>query len=253
MMKIVTYNLRWDAPEDGVHRFSIRKEEVMARIKEEMPDVIAFQEMRADMQMWMEPRMAEYFFVGHGRDADFNGESIPIAFRKDKFKMRAFECFWISPTPEIPGSRYAEQGRSLRICNVLTLYSVEEKKSFRIYNVHLDHASAVARSKGIQLVVDYAKMMNEKENLPTVILGDLNAFPEWDDLNPITKNPDYVDVTKDIPVTFHGFFVAADKIDYIFMSKQWNSKECYIWENREDRPCLSDHYPVCVLAEMENE
>lgn len=253
MMKIVTYNLRWDAPEDGVHRFSNRKEEVMARIKEEMPDVIAFQEMRADMQMWMEPRMAEYFFVGHGRDADFNGESIPIAFRKDKFKMRAFECFWISPTPEIPGSRYAEQGRSLRICNVLTLYSVEEKKSFRIYNVHLDHASAVARSKGIQLVVDYAKMMNEKENLPTVILGDLNAFPEWDDLNPITKNPDYTDVTKDIPVTFHGFFVAADKIDYIFMSKQWNSKECYIWENREDRPCLSDHYPVCVLAEMENE
>ena len=30
MMKIVTYNLRWDAPEDGVRRFSNRKEEVMA-------------------------------------------------------------------------------------------------------------------------------------------------------------------------------------------------------------------------------
>lgn len=42
MIKIVTYNLRWDAPEDGIHRFSNRKEEVMDRIKEEMPDVIAF-------------------------------------------------------------------------------------------------------------------------------------------------------------------------------------------------------------------
>ena len=80
MLKIVTYNLRWDAPEDGIHRFSNRIEEVMDRIKEEFPDVIAFQEMRADMQEWMEPRMAEYVFVGHGRDADFNGESIPIAF-----------------------------------------------------------------------------------------------------------------------------------------------------------------------------
>ena len=164
--------------------------------------------------------------------------------------MRAFECFWLSPTPEIPGSRYAEQGRSLRICNVLTLYSVEDKKSFRVYNVHLDHVSAVARSKGIQLVVDYAEKLNEVELLPSVILGDLNAFPEWDDLNPVTKNPDYVDVTKDIPVTFHGFFVTADKIDYIFMSKKLECKECYIWEDREGRPILSDHHPVCALAEF---
>ena len=250
MLKIVTYNLRWDAPEDGIHRFSNRKEEVMDRIHEEKPDVIAFQEMRADMQEWMEPRMPEYFYVGHGRDGDFNGESIPIAFRKDKFKMRAFECFWLSPTPEIPGSRYAEQGRSLRICNVLTLYSVEDKKSFRVYNVHLDHFSAQARTKGIQLVVDYAEAMNKKEELPTVILGDLNAFPEWDDLNPITKNPNYTDVTKHVPRTFHGFFQRDEKIDYIFVTKEFESKECYLWENREGKPCLSDHFPVCMLAEL---
>lgn len=250
MLKIVTYNLRWDAPEDGIHRFSNRKEEVMDRIHEEKPDVIAFQEMRADMQEWMEPRMPEYFYVGHGRDGDFNGESIPIAFRKDKFKMRAFECFWLSPTPEIPGSRYAEQGRSLRICNVLTLYSAEDKKSFRVYNVHLDHFSAQARTKGIQLVVDYAEAMNKKEELPTVILGDLNAFPEWDDLNPITKNPNYTDVTKHFPRTFHGFFQRDEKIDYIFVTKEFESKECYLWENREGKPCLSDHFPVCMLAEL---
>ena len=251
MLKIVTYNLRWDAPEDGIHRFSNRKEEIMDRIHEEKPDVIAFQEMRADMQAWMEPRMPEYFYVGHGRDGDFNGESIPIAFRKDKFKMRAFECFWLSPTPEIPGSRYAEQGRSLRICNVLTLYSVEEKKSFRVYNVHLDHFSAEARTKGIQLVVDYAEALNKKDELPSVILGDLNAFPEWDDLNPITKNPNYTDATKHLPITFHGFFVREEKIDYIFVTKEFESKECYIWENREGKPCLSDHYPVCMLATLE--
>ncbi len=250
MVKIVTYNLRWDNPEDGEFRFANRKEEVISRIKEEMPDVIAFQEMRADMQEWMEQRMPEYYFVGHGRDADFNGESIPIAFRKDKFKMRAFECFWISPTPTIPGSRYEEQGRSLRICNVLTLYSMEEKGSFRVYNVHLDHVSAVARAKGIQLVVDYAEKLNQKEEMASIILGDLNALPEWEDLNPITKNPKYKDASKNIPVTFHGFFERAEKIDYIFINEQIKSKACYIWEDREGKPCLSDHHPVCMLAEF---
>lgn len=250
MIKIVTYNLRWDNPEDGEFRFANRKEEVIGRIKEEMPDVIAFQEMRADMQAWMEERMPEYYFVGHGRDADFNGESIPIAFRKDSMKMRGFECFWISPTPSVPGSRYAEQGRSLRICNVLTLYSVADKKSFRVYNVHLDHASEVAREKGMKLVVDYADKLNQHENMASVILGDLNAFPDSDELNPILKNPEYVDASKEIPVTFHGFFVCSKKIDYIFVNKWMESKACYIWEDREGKPCLSDHHPVCMLADF---
>ena len=121
-----------------------------------------------------------------------------------------------------------------------------------VYNVHLDHFSAEARTKGIQLVVDYAEAMNKKEELPAVILGDLNAFPEWDDLNPITKNPNYIDATKDLPITFHGFFVREEKIDYIFVSKEIESKACYLWENREGKPCLSDHFPVCMLAEFVN-
>ena len=250
MIKVVTYNLRWDCPEDGEYRFSNRKEEVLSRIKEEMPDVIAFQEMRDDMQTWMEPRMQEYYFVGHGRDADLNGESIPIAFRKDRMKMRGFECFWISPTPAIPGSRFEEQGRSLRICNVLTLYSIEDKKSFRVYNVHLDHFSAIARQKGMQVVVDYVAALNEKEEMPSIILGDFNGFPDEEELSPITRNPEYTDASKEIPVTFHGFFTCTKKIDYIFINKLMESKECYIWEDREGKPCLSDHHPVCMLAEL---
>jgi endonuclease/exonuclease/phosphatase family metal-dependent hydrolase len=109
----------------------------------------------------------------------------------------------------------------------------------------LDHVSAVARQKGIQLVVDYAEKLNQKENLPTVILGDLNAFPEWHDLDPITKNPNYTDVTKDIPVTFHGFFVAADKIDYIFVSPD-------VQVLRAEVPAIvaSDHRPHTAEAEI---
>ncbi len=98
--------------------------------------------------------------------------------------------------------------------------------------------------------MDYAEKLNQKDYMPSVILGDLNAFPESDELSPITKNPEYTDASKDIPVTFHGFFVCTKKIDYIFINKLLGSKACYIWEDREGKPCLSDHHPVCILAEF---
>ena len=55
-MKIVTFNLRFNNPEDGPYSFDNRKEEVIRRLREEMPDVVGFQEMRDGMQEFMEER-----------------------------------------------------------------------------------------------------------------------------------------------------------------------------------------------------
>ena len=41
-MKIVTFNLRFDTPDDGPFAFSYRKEEVIRRLREEMPDVVGY-------------------------------------------------------------------------------------------------------------------------------------------------------------------------------------------------------------------
>ena len=103
-MKIVTFNVRFNNPNDGEYSFEHRKEEIIRRIQAEQPDVIGFQEIRDDMQPWLEEHMPEYVWVGHGRTTELTGEHCPVVYRKDKFKLRNFQCFWLSDTPNIPGS-----------------------------------------------------------------------------------------------------------------------------------------------------
>lgn len=249
-MKIVTFNLRRDNAGDGDNRFWMRKEEIIECIQKEEADVIGFQEILPHMQEWMENNMPEYYFVGHGREADLGEEGIVVAFRKDKFRMRFFHSFWLSPTPQEPGSRYEGQSSCPRTCIALTLYSVEDQKSFRVFNTHLDHVGSFAKKEGIKQVVEYCDKMNEADRMPSFIMGDFNVFPDQDELTPISANPQYVDVSGHIPVTFHGFYSVERKIDYIYVNDMVKPRECYIWESEKGRPCLSDHNPVCLICEI---
>ena len=55
-LKIVTYNIRqpWDWAEDGVNSFIHRAGMVLTKIDEEKPDVLAFQEVRAEEKKFFE-------------------------------------------------------------------------------------------------------------------------------------------------------------------------------------------------------
>ena len=202
-MKIVTFNLRFNNPEDGPYSFDNRKEEVIRRLREEMPDVVGFQEMRDGMQEFMEENLPEYVFLGHGRTAELGGEHCPMAYRKDKYKLRAFECFWLSDTPNIPGTRFEKQGSHPRICNMICLYDEEEKKSIRVYNTHLCNASPEAREKGLALVLAKTDEYNKVEKMPVFIMGDLNAEPHFPEFAQMLARDDYKDVTTHFDVTYH--------------------------------------------------
>ena len=250
-MKIVTFNIRFNNPNDGEFSFDHRKEEIISRINAEQPDVIGFQEVRDDVQPWLEEHLPDYTWVGHGRTADLTGEHCPILFRKDKFKMRAFECFWLSDTPDVPGSKFEVQGYHARICNMLCLYHIEEGKSIRVYNTHLCNATAEARKKGLELILAKIDALNTSERMPAFIMGDLNAEPHFEEFAPIAARTDYKDVTSHIPATFHGFFKEPpEKIDYIFVNDMVKPIECVIWESEEGHICLSDHYPISLVCEI---
>ena len=107
------------------------------------------------------------------------------------------------------------------------------------------------------------KKMNIKENtielidalkateaMPTFIMGDFNAEPHFEEFAPIATRTDFKDVTAHIPVTYHGYFKEAEKIDYIFVNDMVKPIECDIWESPEGHICLSDHYPIGLICEI---
>ena len=107
-MKLVTFNLRMENPDDGPHRFLNRRAAIIGRIRTEAPDILGFQEALPEMYDYLREHLPEYAFVGHGRSETYLGEANPIAFRPDRFVLKSCSTLWLSPTPEVPGSCFPE-------------------------------------------------------------------------------------------------------------------------------------------------
>jgi endonuclease/exonuclease/phosphatase family metal-dependent hydrolase len=249
-MKIVTFNVRCSWSSDGINSFIHRAGMIYEKIREEAPDVVAFQEIREKHLALLERMMPEYTFCGQLRNADYGGEGLYTAIRTDRLQVLGMETFWLSPTPYVAGSRYEHQSDCPRICVMTQVRNKKSGQILRIYNLHLDHKDEEARVLGMKSVLDYVTAQNQKTELPAVILGDFNAKPNSEAiaLCRAYEGGLLTDLTEEIPSTFHNFgrMTTDCKIDYIFVSPTL-AEACTgvtVWADVHDGIYLSDHYPV---------
>lgn len=250
-MKIVSFNIRCTWTNDGINNFSHRAGSICEKMLAELPDLVAFQEMTDGQIAMMKRMLPEYEFVGHGRNADYKGEGLYIAVRRETFEVLGFEGIWLSPTPHVPASRYENQSRIPRICVMAKVKNKATGELLRVFDVHLDHLSPEARISQLEGLFKYVKEQQRKISLPAIILGDLNASPDSDEIRLCKKQKGFTDVTNGLPNTFHGFGTTADpteKIDYLFVTPELAARagEAVRWTDERDGIYLSDHYPVAV-------
>lgn len=50
-------------------------------------------------------------------------------------------------------------------------------RRIRVFNTHFDHICSFARNLGAQIILKYMDAYNQREPLPTILMGDLNARP----------------------------------------------------------------------------
>lgn len=137
-MKLVTFNLSCDWNScDGINSFVHRAGMIYDRILEEMPDVLAFQEVIPRSLDFLRRLFPEYEFFGQLRTEHFDGEGLYTAVRRDTYDATAFEAFWMSPNPYEPGSRFPEQSECPRVCILTDLRNRKTGERLRLLNVHL--------------------------------------------------------------------------------------------------------------------
>ncbi|MBQ8397587.1 MAG: endonuclease/exonuclease/phosphatase family protein [Clostridia bacterium] len=252
-LKVFTFNLRTETTVDGDNIFWNRTGRIQELLAAEKPDLIGFQEVTDKMRDWLRTSLPGYTVLGCGRGKDYRGESMALAYRTDDFELIGLEQFWLSPTPDQPGTRFSgDQSSCPRMVTDVTLKHHDAEELIRFYNTHLDHKGAVARLLGATQLMQAISQWGGK----FVLTGDFNALPETVEMQTITscKYLPIIDATALLGGTFHNFGrkEKPSKIDYIFTNADCDPAESQIIE---DIPVngiyLSDHNPVCAYITIE--
>lgn len=248
MIKLATFNIRCDYNQDGINCFSNRKPLIIKKIIQEQPHVICFQEVLPHVAVWLKENLTDYYIVGCGRSSSLEDEQTSIAYQKGKYNLITMETFWLSETPSQPGSRYPQQSICPRACTEAVLQNLQTKELFRIINIHLDHEGTKARLLGLGQIFQKLKAEKGFHDIPVILAGDFNAFPDSEEMQIMKEYPRFRDMTELAGGTFHdyGNLSEPEKIDYIYAEDKLCSCGIEKWMDCSEGVYLSDHYPLCV-------
>ncbi|GGG77194.1 endonuclease [Parapedobacter pyrenivorans] len=248
-IRVASYNLRMDTPRDSLNAWPNRKENVKALIRYHDFDIIGTQEGFVH-QLTDILELPEYAYFGAGRDDGKQaGEHSAIIYKKDRFRIVDSGNFWLSETPGEPGLGW-DATCCNRICSWAKFADKGTKKEFYVFNVHFDHQGVIARKESGKLMV--AKIKEIAKDAPVICMGDFNSTPETEqikgmsailnDAYTITKQPPYGPVG-----TTNSFRFTApmkNRIDYIFVSKDFEVAKYAVLTDAKDQRYPSDHLPV---------
>jgi endonuclease/exonuclease/phosphatase family metal-dependent hydrolase len=261
-VKVISFNIRYDNKADGANAWPQRAAQVASFLSEEKPDLFGLQEALLKQYSYLDSALSEYGSVAVGRsDGAQGGEMNPVFYREDRFSIVNTGTFWLSETPEVPGSK--AWGSSLpRIVTWVELSDMESGENIYYFNTHFAHDSESARIMSSSMLLGEVERISGDRQF--VITGDFNQLPESqgyliltgkDDPDPLLKDSFLVSEEKPVgPLyTFNGFtdIPGPGRIDYIFVRngiRVLNQKTAW----RKDRGVfISDHWPV--VAEIVTE
>jgi len=258
-LRVMTFNIRYNEPRDGVNAWANRKTKVAGVIRFHKADLVGIQEAQYNQIEDLEKLLPDFAWCGVGRDGEKSGEFSAIFYRKSRFKMLATDTFWLSETPEKAGSKGWDADYP-RIVTWARFQDALSKKTFYHFNTHFDHRGTRARLESAKFLIAQISKIAGKSK--TVVTGDFNAKEDTNVYQILTGKTEtgvfrltdarYVSENAHFGgnSTFNEFkeLVPDMKIDYIFVSGGVRVIEHGILSDRWDGLWASDHLPV--LAEI---
>ncbi len=248
-IKAMTFNIRVNV-DKGANDFDLRRVRIAEFIKAEQPHIIGFQEATDYMRKCMAESLEGYTVLGCGREKNYRGESVAIAYRTDEFQVIEIKNFWLSNTPSVPGSRYGgDQSGCPRITTALKLKHNSDTEPFWFINTHLDHQGKQARVLGSTQLLQFAHSCGSR----CIITGDFNAVPDDGCIKVIVDNG-FCDATANVLGSFHAFCDKTEeemeKIDFIFTDMTPSKKAVLHEDKPREGTFMSDHRPISVEIEL---
>lgn len=242
-MKIMTFNLRNAIADDGHNSWRFRRDFAVDYMLASNADIICMQEVVPAVKDDLAVALSNvYGIIGEGRMAEKrdDDEINLVAYKKSEFTLSGKEHFWLSETPQVPGSRYPTQLYWPRTC---THVSLKNKNGvYEVYATHLDNADPIARERGLGLILQKAGTAGK-----ILVCGDMNDEPQnvhkW-------VEGKLADLTEGLEYTYNGYGKERSKIDFIFASRDVKKlSDCVCVPEIRGDIYISDHFPLFVEVE----
>ena len=256
-LSVMTFNMRYDNPEDGQNNWRFRRERVAGGMQAPEVDVLGTQELLSNQFNDLSGLLTGYQGVGVGRlDGAESGEYCAVFFRKDRFTLLDSGTFWLSETPEVVGS-LGWDGACERIATWVVLRDRDGRELFFI-DTHLDHVGQVARDEGVSLLMKRIETLSGGR--PVILTGDFNSEPGSSVVAHVQKDGVLRDAKAiaaqrsgtDWSFSDFGQIPEAERplLDYIFVSGDIEAVRYEVLPDIFDGGYVSDHAPVMAVVKI---
>jgi len=264
---VVTFNIRYDngrgtSDANAWNRTdNPRRERVVSLVRDMAPDLMGVQEALDNQVEDLTSALSDYGFVGVGRDdGDQAGEYAGIFYRTDRLEPIDSGHFWLSETPDVPGTVFEGSG-SIRMATWLIARDLSAERELFMLNTHWDNVSQSSREASASLIRQRAPEL--AAGRPLLLTGDLNQSEDNAALQillqaPNDASPQLLDGYRTVypqrqanEVTFHDFTgtTQGSRIDFVLHTPEFEAIGAEIRTDRFDGTYPSDHYPVRVTLE----
>lgn len=255
ILNVMTFNIRYNNAKDSINAWPNRKEFAASQIAFHQAHIVGLQEALNGQLLDLEQSLPNYKYLGVGRDdGKTKGEYSAVLYDSLRLQAIKSETFWLSETPQVPGSKSWDAAIT-RVVTWVLFKDRKTKKQFYLFNTHFDHVGKVARKSSATILLNKVKEIANGKT--AIITGDFNAHPSdepiqvimdagnplrFTDSKAISQQPHYGPTG-----TFNAFTnkeTSDQPIDYIFIKGKatvlQHATLSQTWQGRFS----SDHFPV---------
>ncbi len=177
-LRVMSFNVRLPIESDGANRWAARRDLFVETIRRSDPDIIGTQELWKIQGDYVVERLPQFSWFGIDRRGGRGDEHMGVFFRRDRMKVIDLGNFWLSDTPNVPGS--ISWGHLYPRMATWGLFETVAGQRFWLINTHFPYRAEdeAARSKCAAAIAEWVARRPAGEMV--VLTGDFNTGAESD-------------------------------------------------------------------------
>lgn len=253
-LRVLSYNVRYPNPNDGPDKWESRRDLFIDSIRHLKPDVMGTQELFHIQGQYIVEQLPDYAWFGLSRRGNQTDEHMGVFYRKDRLKVVDSGDFWLSETPEKPGSQ-SWNTTLPRMVTWAVFEDLKNKRRFWYFNTHFPHRREDEAARVMCAKVIAARIALLAPEADIILTGDFNAPAgggPYKVLADKLQDAWQVAAERSGPEgTFHGFRGKPGnaRIDWILFRGNFHVKSAETVIFQRDGRYPSDHFPVIAVLE----